>query len=124
MGSLPEITKFSDTLKTCEEPETENKMRSIVYGIAVVIKLSSGSLTYQSVPKGGTIGPVRESNPGPLAPKARIMPLDQQAGDVKCCLGRVFSLSKLVRASSYRGVRDRRETRTEGSKERTRTLKT
>ena len=25
------------------------------------------------------IGPVRESNPGPLAPKARIMPLDQQA---------------------------------------------
>ena len=27
------------------------------------------------------IGPVRESNPGPLAPKARIMPLDQQADD-------------------------------------------
>ena len=25
------------------------------------------------------LGPVRESNPGPLAPKARIMPLDQQA---------------------------------------------
>ena len=25
------------------------------------------------------MGPVRESNPGPLAPKARIMPLDQQA---------------------------------------------
>ena len=25
------------------------------------------------------IGPVRKSNPGPLAPKARIMPLDQQA---------------------------------------------
>ena len=24
-------------------------------------------------------GPIRESNPGPLAPKARIMPLDQQA---------------------------------------------
>ena len=24
-------------------------------------------------------GPVQESNPGPLAPKARIMPLDQQA---------------------------------------------
>ena len=24
-------------------------------------------------------GPVLESNPGPLAPKARIMPLDQQA---------------------------------------------
>ena len=52
------------------------------------------------------------------------MPLDQQAGDVKCGLGRVFSLSRLVRASSNRGVRDRRETRTEGSKERTRTLKT
>ena len=27
------------------------------------------------------MGPVRESNPGPLAPKARIMPLDQQASD-------------------------------------------
>ena len=26
-----------------------------------------------------SLGPVRESNPGPLAPKARIMPLDQQA---------------------------------------------
>ena len=24
-------------------------------------------------------GPVRESNPGPLAPEARIIPLDQQA---------------------------------------------
>ena len=42
------------------------------------------------MPKGEVIGPVRESNPGPLAPKARIMPLDQQAGDVKCGLGRVF----------------------------------
>ena len=25
------------------------------------------------------LGPVRESNPGPLAPEARIIPLDQQA---------------------------------------------
>ena len=25
------------------------------------------------------MGPVRESNPGPLAPEARIIPLDQQA---------------------------------------------
>ena len=28
------------------------------------------------------LGPVRESNPGPLAPEARIIPLDQQA-DIK-----------------------------------------
>ena len=49
MGALFEITKFSGTLRACEEPETENKMRSIFYGIAVVIKLSSGSLTYRSV---------------------------------------------------------------------------
>ena len=28
-----------------------------------------------------TFGPVRDLNPGPLAPKARIIPLDQQAGD-------------------------------------------
>ena len=67
-------------------------MRSIFYGIAVVIKLSSGSLTYRSVnfgkvlQKKGVLG----LNPGPLAPKARIMPLDQQAGGVKCGLGRVF----------------------------------
>ena len=33
-----------------EEPETENKMRSIVYGIAVVINLSKGSLTYRAYP--------------------------------------------------------------------------
>ena len=25
------------------------------------------------------MGPIRESNPGPLAPEARIIPLDQQA---------------------------------------------
>ena len=49
MGALFEITKFSGTLRACEQPETENKMRSIFYGIAVVIKLSKGSLTYQSV---------------------------------------------------------------------------
>ena len=29
--------------------------------------------------KTNEIGPVRESNPGPLAPEARIIPLDQQA---------------------------------------------
>ena len=72
MGALLEKTKFSGTLRACEEPETENKMRSIFYGIAVVIKLSKGSLTYRSVnfgkvlQKEGTIGPVRESNPGPI----------------------------------------------------------
>ena len=49
MGALPEIKKFSGTLRACEEPETENKMRSIVYSIAVVIRLSKGSLTYRSV---------------------------------------------------------------------------
>ena len=45
MGALLEKTKFNGTLRACEEPETENKMRSIFYGIAVVIKLSKGSLT-------------------------------------------------------------------------------
>ena len=51
-----------------------------------------GSLTTSKwfCPKEPITGPVRESNPGPLAPKARIMPLDQQAGDVKYGLGRVF----------------------------------
>ena len=49
MGALLEKTKFSGTLRACEEPETENKMRFIFYGIAVVIKLSKGSLTNQSV---------------------------------------------------------------------------
>ena len=49
MGALLEKTKFSGTLRACEEPETENKMRSIFYGIAVVIKLSKGSLTNRFV---------------------------------------------------------------------------
>ena len=49
MGALLEKTKLSGTLRACEEPETENKMRSIFYGIAVVIKLSKGSLTNRSV---------------------------------------------------------------------------
>ena len=29
-------------------------------------------------------GPVRDLNPGPLAPKARIIPLDQQAAVCEC----------------------------------------
>ena len=49
MGALLQKTKFRGTLRACEEPETENKMRSIFYGIAVVIKLSKGSLTRWSV---------------------------------------------------------------------------
>ena len=49
MGALFEITKLSGTLRACGEPETENKMRSIFYGIAVVINLSKESLTRQSV---------------------------------------------------------------------------
>ena len=48
MRALLEKTKFNGTLRACEEPETENKMRSIFYGIAVVIKLSKGSLTCRS----------------------------------------------------------------------------
>ena len=49
MGALLEKTKFRGTLRACEEPETEKKMRSIFYGIAVVIKLSKGSLICRSV---------------------------------------------------------------------------
>ena len=52
------------------------------------------------MPKGEVIGPVRESNPGPLAPEARIMPLDQQAGNIKYGLGGVFhSLLSLKRVT-------------------------
>ena len=42
--------------------------------------------------KTNEIGPVRESNPGPLAPKARIMPLDQQARRLVKRLGDCFNL--------------------------------
>ena len=49
MGALLEKTKLSGTLRACEEPDTENKMRSIFYGSAVVINLSKESLTRQSV---------------------------------------------------------------------------
>ena len=30
MGALFEVTKFSGTLRACEQPETENKMRSTI----------------------------------------------------------------------------------------------
>lgn len=53
------LSSFFETLPRC--PTTYNKSKS------------------KNKIKG--IGPVRESNPGPLAPKARIMPLDQQADD-------------------------------------------
>ena len=39
------------------------------------------------------MGPVRESNPGPLAPKARIMPLDQQASHAKIGVNLITYLS-------------------------------
>ena len=39
------------------------------------------------------MGPVRESNPGPLAPKARIMPLDQQASRVEVEVNLITDLS-------------------------------
>ena len=45
MGALLEKTKFSGTLRACEEPEMESKMRSIFYGIAVVINLSNAPFT-------------------------------------------------------------------------------
>ena len=41
--------------------------------------MSINRLYWYSCQKKQKNGPVRESNPGPLAPKARIMPLDQQA---------------------------------------------
>ena len=44
-------------------------------------------------------GPVRESNPGPLAPLARIMPLDQQANDGYTLFNKVFHLSLFVELS-------------------------
>ena len=64
----------------------EKKMRYILYGNLVAINSSKESLTCRSVkfqkifPKVKPTGPVRESNQGPLAPIARIAPLDQQAG--------------------------------------------
>ena len=36
------------------------------------------------------MGPVRDSNPGPLAPEARIIPLDQQADVQKVVILVVF----------------------------------
>ena len=58
------------------------------YGDKISIHFSGKFDNFQMVLS--KTGSVRESNPGPLAPKARIMPLDQQAGDIKYGLGRVF----------------------------------
>ena len=45
-------------------------------------------------------GPIRESNPGPLAPKARIMPLDQQATLDIGRNGRLTDESRLIMADA------------------------
>ena len=42
----------------------------------------------------GQEGPVQESNPGPLAPEARIMPLDQQASHKYKCIISLTCLKK------------------------------
>ena len=78
MGALFEITKFSGTLRACEQPETENKMRSIFYGIAVVIKLSKGSLTYRSVHFGKVLQ--KEGLSGLSGSRTRDLSHPKQAG--------------------------------------------
>ena len=81
MGALFEITKFSGTLRACEQPETENKMRSIfygIYGIAVVIKLSKGSLTYRSVHFGKVLQ--KEGLSGLSGSRTRDLSHPKQAG--------------------------------------------
>ena len=50
-------------------------------------KKKKGNVLYS---RGKKLGPVRESNPGPLAPEARIIPLDQQAKtEVVGCKSRI-----------------------------------
>ena len=50
-------------------------------------KKKKGNVLYS---RGRKLGPVRESNPGPLAPEARIIPLDQQAKtEVVGCKSRI-----------------------------------
>ena len=45
----------------------------------ICVEIASKRIERKQRCKRLNLGPVRESNPGPLAPKARIMPLDQQA---------------------------------------------
>ena len=88
MGALLEKTKFSGKLRACEEPEP------IFYGIAVVIKLSKGSLTYRSVNFGKVLQ--NEGLSGLSGSRTRDLshPSENHAtrptDRVRCGLGRVF----------------------------------
>ena len=53
------------------------------------------------------VGPVRDSNPGPLAPEARIIPLDQQADVQESIVLVVFVLIDSVSGGDKKKVAEK-----------------
>ena len=73
--------------KRREEIQKFNPKLILKYGYKKKRKEKKGNVLYS---RGRKLGPVRESNPGPLAPEARIIPLDQQAKtEVTGCKSRI-----------------------------------
>ena len=59
------------------------------------------------------MGPVRESNPGPLAPEARIIPLDQQAKtEVEGCKSGISKISLFRSSQVFWGIKEFFKTKT------------
>lgn len=58
------------------------------------------------------IGLVRDLNPGPLTPKARIIPLDQQATLLSCC-----SVQLYLGAEEWKGILQKKQTSKETDKQ-------
>ena len=79
-GSEGERERTSECLIHTYNLENTSLLKIVVMIILIIIG------------KENQFGPVRESNPGPLAPKARIMPLDQQAKRITICLDNFFNL--------------------------------
>ena len=70
------------------------------WGMLPAINLSSWFLSLILL-KGKQFGPVRESNPGPLTPEARIMPLDQQAKGDWTSFDKVVNVPPLVEPNIF-----------------------
>ena len=66
-----------DALRSCIFPWKKEKERKKIF-----FQDSLGEKKQKQKPQKRCFGLVRDLNPGPLAPKARIIPLDQRAMDI------------------------------------------
>ena len=77
---------LSQRLSLPKRPWAPTKNISVRVGIALVRVGKRSICCRQRQQRGGGHGLLRELSPGPLAPEARIMPLDQAAIEILCCI--------------------------------------